>query len=135
MTIKNMVNIIMALYKGYNTVDNNTTKVRLEDTELIKRDLLNHFNIRKGEKLMRPDFGSVIWDALFEQMTDDLRDIIVDDVLEIVKYDPRIVAEKVLVDEYENGILIEIRVQYSNLNQTENLRLLFDQNINSVTYA
>lgn len=130
-----MVNIIMALYKGYNTVDNNTTKVRLEDTELIKRDLLNHFNIRKGEKLMRPDFGSVIWDALFEQMTDDLRDIIVDDVLEIVKYDPRIVAEKVLVDEYENGILIEIRVQYSNLNQTENLRLLFDQNINSVTYA
>lgn len=125
----------MALYKGYNTVDNNTTKVRLEDTELIKRDLLNHFNIRKGEKLMRPDFGSVIWDALFEQMTDDLRDIIVDDVLEIVKYDPRIVAEKVLVDEHENGILIEIRVQYSNLNQTENLRLLFDQNINSVTYA
>ena len=135
MLIKYMVNIIMALYKGYNTVDNNTTKVRLEDTELIKRDLLNHFNIRKGEKLMRPDFGSVIWDALFEQMTDDLRDIIVDDVLEIVKYDPRIVAEKVLVDEYENGILIEIRVQYSNLNQTENLRLLFDQNINSVTYA
>ena len=130
-----MVNIIMALYKGYNTVDNNTTKVRLEDTELIKRDLLNHFNIRKGEKLMRPDFGSVIWDALFEQMTDDLRDIIVDDVLEIVKYDPRIVAEKVLVDEYENGILIELQVQYSNLNQTENLRLLFDQNINSVTYA
>lgn len=125
----------MALYKGYNTVDNNTTKVRLEDTELIKRDLLNHFNIRKGEKLMRPDFGSVIWDALFEQMTDDLRDIIVDDVLEIVKYDPRIVAEKVLVDEYENGILIELQVQYSNLNQTENLRLLFDQNINSVTYA
>lgn len=135
MLIKYMVNIIMALYKGYNTVDNNTTKVRLEDTELIKRDLLNHFNIRKGEKLMRPDFGSVIWDALFEQMTDDLRDIIVDDVLEIVKYDPRIVAEKVLVDEYENGILIEIQVQYSNLNQTENLRLLFDQNINSVTYA
>ena len=130
-----MVNIIMALYKGYNTVDNNTTKVRLEDAELIKRDLLNHFNIRKGEKLMRPDFGSVIWDALFEQMTDDLRDIIVDDVLEIVKYDPRIVAEKVLVDEYENGILIELQVQYSNLNQTENLRLLFDQNINSVTYA
>ena len=135
MLIKYMVNIIMALYKGYNTVDNNTTKVRLEDTELIKRDLLNHFNIRKGEKLMRPDFGSVIWDALFEQMTDDLRDIIVDDVLEIVKYDPRIVAEKVLVDEYENGILIELQVQYSNLNQTENLRLLFDQNINSVTYA
>lgn len=130
-----MVNIIMALYRGYNTVGNNTTKVRSEDAELIKRDLLNHFNIRKGEKLMHPEFGSIIWDALFEQMTDDLRDVIVEDVVEIIRYDPRIVADKVLVDEYENGILIEIQVRYSNLNQTENLRLLFDQNISSVNYA
>ena len=125
----------MALYRGYNTVDNNTTKVRIEDSELIKRDLLNHFNIRKGEKLMRPDFGSIIWDALFEPMTDDLRDAIVEDVVDIVNYDPRIIADKVLVDEYQNGILIELQIRYSNLNQTENLKLLFDQNVNSVSYV
>lgn len=124
----------MALYKGYNTVDNNTTKTRLEDAELIKRDLINHFNIRKGEKLMRPDFGTIIWDALFEPLTEDLRDAIVEDVLEIIGYDPRIVADKVLVDEYENGILVEAQIRYSNLNQSENLRFLFDQNLNSVTY-
>jgi len=135
MPFKFMVNIVMALYRGYNTVNNNTTKVRIEDTELVKRDLLNHFNIRKGEKLMRPDFGSIIWDALFEQMTEDLRDAIVEDVVEIVNYDPRIIADKVLVDEYQNGILIELQIRYSNLNQTENLKLLFDQNVNSVTYA
>jgi phage baseplate assembly protein W len=134
MQIKNQVNIIMALYKGYNTVDNNTTKTRLEDAELIKRDLINHFNIRKGEKLMRPDFGTIIWDALFEPLTEDLRDAIVEDVLEIIGYDPRIVADKVLVDEYENGILVEAQIRYSNLNQSENLRFLFDQNLNSVTY-
>jgi len=125
----------MALYNGYNTVNNNSTKVRIEDSELIKRDLLNHFNIRKGEKLMRPDFGSIIWDALFEPMTEDLRDAIVDDVVEIVNYDPRIVADKVLVDEYQNGILIELQIRYNNQNQSENLRLLFDQNLNSVTYT
>ena len=135
MPFKNVVNINMALYRGYNTVDNNTTKVRIEDSELIKRDLLNHFNIRKGEKLMRPDFGSIIWDALFEPMTDDLRDAIVEDVVDIVNYDPRIIADKVLVDEYQNGILIELQIRYSNLNQTENLKLLFDQNVNSVSYV
>ena len=127
--------MFMALYKGYNTVDNNTTKTRLEDAELIKRDLSNHFNIRKGEKLMRPDFGTIIWDALFEPMTEDLRDAIVEDVLEIIKYDPRIVAETVLVDEYDNGILVEATIRYSNLNQTENMRFLFDQNSDSVTYS
>ena len=125
----------MSIYRGYNTVNNNTTKVRLEDAELIKRDLLNHFNIRKGEKLMRPDFGTIIWDALFEPLTEDLRDAIVEDVLEIIKYDPRIVADRVLVDEYENGILVEATIRYSNLNQSENLRLLFDQNSTSATYA
>ena len=125
----------MSIYRGYNTVNNNTTKVRLEDAELIKRDLLNHFNIRKGEKLMRPDFGTIIWDALFEPLTEDLRDAIVEDVLEIIKYDPRIVADRVLVDEYENGILVEATIRYSNLNQSENLRLLFDQNSNSASYA
>jgi phage baseplate assembly protein W len=135
MPIKNLVNIFMALYRGYNTINNNTTKVRLEDAELIKRDLLNHFNIRKGEKLMRPDFGTIIWDALFEPLTEDLRDAIVEDVVEIIKYDPRIVAERVLVDEYENGILVEATIRYSNLNQTENLRFLFDQNLNSVSYS
>lgn len=135
MPFKNLVNMFMAIYKGYNTVDNNTTKTRLEDAELIKRDLLNHFNIRKGEKLMRPDFGTIIWNALFEPLTEDLRDAIVEDVLEIIRYDPRIVADRVLVDEYENGILVEATIRYSNLNQSENIRLLFDQNSNSATYA
>lgn len=124
----------MALYKGYNTVNNKTTKTRLEDAELIKRDLLNHFNIRKGEKLMRPDFGTIIWDVLFEPMTEDLKDAIVEDVVEIINYDPRIVADKILVDQFKNGILIEAQIRYSNLNQTEVLKLAFDQKLNSVTY-
>lgn len=124
----------MALYRGYNTVDNQTTKTRLEDEELIKRDLINHFNIRKGEKLMRPDFGTIIWDALFEPMTDDLKDAIVENVVEIINYDPRIVAEKILVDEYEHGIIIEARIRYSNIDKTEELKLLFDQKQSTVSY-
>lgn len=117
----------MALYKGYNTVNNDTTKTRLEDAELIKRDLANHFNIRKGEKLMRPDFGTIIWDALFEPLTEDLRDAIVEDVTQIVNYDPRLIVEGILVDEYEQGILVEARVRFRNTNQVETLKLLFDQ--------
>jgi phage baseplate assembly protein W len=127
--------MFMALYKGYNTVDNKTTKTRLEDAELIKRDLINHFNIRKGEKLMRPEFGTIIWDALFEPMTEDLRDAIVDDVTRIINYDPRLVAESILVDEYEQGILVEARLRYSNNNQVEVLRLQFDQSSNNLYYT
>ena len=124
----------MALYRGYNTVNNQTAKTRIEDEELIKRDLINHFNIKKGEKLMRPEFGTIIWDVLFEPMTDDLKDAIVENVVEIINYDPRIVAEKILVDEYEHGIIIEARIRYSNIDKTEELQLLFDQKQNTVSY-
>lgn len=117
----------MALYRGYSTVGNVGPKTRLEDAPLIRQDLINHFNIRRGEKLMRPDFGTIIWDSLFEPLTDELRDAIIEDVNRIVNYDPRLIAESVLVDEYENGIIIEARLRYRNTNETENLKLQFDQ--------
>lgn len=117
----------MAIYRGYNTVGNITPKTRLEDIDLIKQDLINHFNIRRGEKLMRPGFGTIIWDSLFEPLTDDLRDAIVEDINQIVNYDPRCEAESVLVDDYEHGIIVEARIRIRNTNQTEVLRLQFDQ--------
>lgn len=119
----------MALYRGYNTVDNNTAKTRIEDADLIRRDLINHFNIRKGEKLMRPDFGTIIWDMLYEPLTEDVREAIVNDVKQVVNYDPRIIAEKILVDSYDNGILIELSIRFKNSNQSDVLNLKFDQDL------
>ena len=124
--------MFMALYKGYNTIGNKSTKTRLEDSELIKRDLMNHFNIRKGEKLMNIEFGTIIWDVLFEPLTEDLRDAIVEDVTEIANYDPRIITESVLVDEYKNGILVEVSIRYKNTSEVESMRFMFDQNQASV---
>ena len=97
-----------------------------------KRDLMNHFNIRKGEKLMNIEFGTIIWDVLFEPLTEDLRDAIVEDVTEIANYDPRIITESVLVDEYENGILVEVSIRYKNTSEVESMRFMFDQNQASV---
>ena len=42
----------MAMYIGFSTVDD-PEKYRLTDFALVKRDLQNHFAIRKGEKLMK----------------------------------------------------------------------------------
>ena len=64
-------------YKGFSTIDQ-TKKFRLTDFELVKQDLLNHFSIRKGEKLMNPNFGSIIWNMLFEPLTADVKSTIVE---------------------------------------------------------
>ena len=128
-------NVPSRAYRGTSTVNNSNKSFALYDIGLIKQDLLNHFHIRQGERLENPEFGCIIWDALFEPLTETLKEAIAKNVTQIVNYDPRIIADKVLVDEYQNGILIELQIRYSNLNQTENLKLLFDQNVNSVSYV
>lgn len=122
----------MALYNGYSTVSAKNNNVRLTDTDLIKQDLINHFNIRRGEKLMNPDFGTIIWDSLFEPFTETLRNNIYDDVTRIANSDPRLVVESVLVDQFDNGLILELRLLYVSTNQVENLKLTFDRDAGSL---
>lgn len=122
----------MAFYRGYSTVGVTFGSTRLEDMELIKRDLLNHFHIRKGEKLMDPSFGSIVWDHLYSPMTDDVKQALVDDVTEIVNSDPRTSVVNVILSEYELGIQIEIELFYAQFDQSEQLLLQFNGDSNSV---
>ena len=116
----------MSTYKGFSTY-NRSKKFRLTDFELVKQDLINHFNIRKGEKLMNPDFGTVIWDTLFNPLDQDTINIIQQDVRRIVAYDPRLAANNVLVTQYDQGIQIQLDLTYIPENQTGTLQFRFDQ--------
>ena len=120
----------MSLYRGYST-KSGSRKTRLHDSDLIKQDLINHFNIRRGEKLMNPDFGTIIWDSLFEPFTEQLKTSIIEDVTRIVGYDPRLKVDSVLVDQYDNGLILELRLLYTNTNELENLKLNFDRSMAS----
>tara|TARA_Y100000114_G_scaffold151978_1_gene169563 strand:- start:3948 stop:4325 length:378 start_codon:yes stop_codon:yes gene_type:complete len=117
----------VSVYRGYSTIGNTFKGVRVNDQELIKRDLLNHFAIRKGEKLMNPDFGSTINDLLMEPLTEDTKNIVIEEVTNIVNTDPRINAEQITLDEYENGIYVEAVIRYATTNEIETLRINFDR--------
>jgi len=120
------------LYKGFSTF-NRSKKFRVVDFELVKQDLINNFNIKKGEKLMQPNFGSVIWSLLFEPMTDVVRNQIVDDIKAVVNYDPRIGVRNINLTEFEHGIQIELDLVYLQTNQVSNLALQFDRNSQSIS--
>jgi phage baseplate assembly protein W len=115
------------IYKGFSTVNSTSNSPALYDIALIKQDLINHFHIRQGERLEQPTFGTIIWDMIFEPLTDDTKDLIIKNVEEIINYDPRLVAEQVIVTTYESGIQIECRLTYLPYNIQENLQLRFDQ--------
>ena len=122
------------LYRGMSSY-NRYKKYRVTDFELVKQDLINHFHIRKGEKLMQPNFGTIIWNMLFEPMTDAVRQTILDDVKTIAGYDPRISVQNILITEKDYGMQIEIDLVYIQTNQADRLQLQFDRNRQTLTQA
>ena len=114
------------IYKGFSTF-NRSKRYAVNDFELVKQDIFNHFNIRRGEKLMRPEFGTQIWDMLFEPYSLDTSDTIREEIKSICAYDPRVAVESVTVDEYEHGITVRISLLYKTTNQVGALSLQFDR--------
>jgi phage baseplate assembly protein W len=120
------------IYKGF-TSSRPSQNFKIYDFECIRQDLLNQFNTRKGERVMNPEFGTVIWDAIFEPLTESTKNAIVEDIRRILNSEPRIEPEAVKVDEYSSGILLELTVRYKVTNQSTNLKLSFDREIGLIS--
>jgi phage baseplate assembly protein W len=116
----------MFTYKGFSSKET-AKNYKLYDIDLVKQDLLNHFYIRKGEKLENPEFGTVIWDMLFEQFTEDVKNIIAKDVEDIINYDPRIAVNEVQIDSTDQGIRIQADIVYIPFNVNERMTFNFDR--------
>jgi hypothetical protein len=114
-------------YVGFSSINKNAENFKLFDFELIKQDLINLFNIRRGERLMNPEFGTVIWDLLFEPLTDEVKYTITQNVNAIINYDPRVSASEVIVTAYDTGIQIQCMLVYRPYNIQQALQLRFDQ--------
>lgn len=116
----------MAVYRGFSTKFRNKI-FKISDYELIKQDLINNFNTRKGERIMNPNFGTIIWDVLFDPFTEELRDAIQEDIIRIAASDPRIEIMQAIVTDFEHGIQIELDLRIKDTNELDTLLLTFDQ--------
>ena len=114
-------------FKGFSSkADQRNFKIY--DFECVKQDLINRLSIRKGERVENPEFGTIIYDCLFEPFTETLRDQILEDITANLNADPRIATEEILVTEEDHGIAIQATIKYIPLNITEKLQFKFDEN-------
>jgi phage baseplate assembly protein W len=116
-------------YVGYSSVNPNTLGTMLYDFDIIKQDIINQFNTRKGERVMNPEFGTIIWDLIFEPFTDDVKQALSDDISRICNSDPRAVPIQIDINEQEYGMLLEITLKYITADQTANMTLSFDKKL------
>jgi phage baseplate assembly protein W len=124
----------MATYLGFST-NPKFKNFKVTDFELAVEDLLNHFNIRVGEKLMNPTFGCIVWDMLFENFTDEVRQLVVENIGAIVDAEPRLNLNSITADEYDQGLQVNLELQYVNSPLATSLSVFFDQNSSQIYVA
>jgi phage baseplate assembly protein W len=116
----------MATFIGFNTINQNK-KFTLVDFELIKRDLLNAFNIRQGQIPGRPEYGTRLWDLVFENLEQSVERAIIEEIQRVAGSDPRIYLQAVNLYPQDNGILVDIEITIVPSNNSEILSIFFDQ--------
>ena len=116
-----------SLFKGYSSIGKSKPFTQMTDHELIKRDILNQFNTRLGERVMRPTFGSRLWDYIFEPFDQLTKDAIIDDANNVVRSDPRVQIVSTTVQEFEHGIIISFQLTYVPFNTVDSFILGFDR--------
>ena len=114
------------VFSGFSTQGRTFKNPKLYDIELVKQDLLNHFNIRKGEKLENPDFGTNIYALIFDPLDQENKNLIIQEIEDVVLYDPRVQLDQVEVNEFEHGIQVKISLLYIGYGSGESIDLLFD---------
>lgn len=125
------IQMVSPIYKfsGFSSKTEDFYPVRLHDIELAKQDLLNEIYTRKGERLMNPTFGSIVWEMLFDPLTDQSQIDIRNDMIRIVKRDPRwnLIEVNSRQDTDANSITVQIDLTYVPTTEPVQLLALFEE--------
>jgi phage baseplate assembly protein W len=106
---------------------NPTRKFRLLDQELVIRDLLNALNTPQGQLPGKPEYGTNIWNFIFEPNVFDVQTQLEEELKRVISLDPRLILNYVTCYPTENGILIELEIAVSLFNDPIQLSILFDK--------
>jgi phage baseplate assembly protein W len=124
---KKLNGVNFQIFKGFSSRAENSN-FKLYDFECVKQDLINRLSVRKGERVENPDFGTIVYDVIFEPLTDAVKQAVAEDITQQLNADPRISTEEIIVSESEQGISVQASITYVPYNITEKLTLAFDEN-------
>jgi phage baseplate assembly protein W len=109
---------------------NTGRKFRLVDEPLVVNDFVNAINIKQGEKVGQPGYGTTLWGFVFEPNTSSVQFQLETEIRRIASLDPRLILNSVKAFPQENGILLELEIAVAPFNQAQLLSLFLDQGTN-----
>lgn len=116
------------LYRGFSTKARTGIDTRIFDIELVQADLLNKFETRLGERVGRPDEGSIIHDLLFEPIDSRTEALITADAERIINEDPRVELIDMVVNfTPDTGtIQLDLTLQFVEFDMNDSFTVTFE---------
>ena len=112
-------------FVGFNTVGQPAPPYSLTNIELVKRDINNHFATPKGSRVMLPNFGTSIYDYLFDPFDEYTKNIIIEDAVNVVKSDPRVELISIDVYQEEHALNVVLILLFQPESVTDNMFVTF----------
>lgn len=105
-------------------------KYRLVDEQLVIQDFVNALNIRRGQKVGQPEYGTTLWDFVFDPNTADVQFQLESELKRVASSDPRMQLNSVRAFPQDQGILVEIEMAVSPFNNALDLSVFLGHNTN-----
>ena len=124
----------MPTFVGFNTQEQ-YKKFTLLDADLVKQDFVNALNIRQGQLTGRPQYGTLMWDNLFESQTNETQRAITKEIQRVAGQDPRIQISQIQIFPQENGVLVQVELAVIPSTDAERLSIFFNQQTRRASYV
>tara|TARA_B110000503_G_scaffold45254_2_gene74025 strand:+ start:4319 stop:4690 length:372 start_codon:yes stop_codon:yes gene_type:complete len=100
------------IYKGFSTVGQVRAPYTLIDGDLIKADLLNELYTKRGERVMRPTYGTRIWDILMNPLDQYVVSEIKEEIERVVGKDTRVEMTDIFTAVLDHTISITLHLKF-----------------------
>lgn len=117
------------VFKGFASPIVGNTET-LYDVDLVRQDLINHFNTKKGERAFNASYGFIGWDLIFEIEGYDVQNLLEADCRRIVSEDPRLELLAITIGVSSQLYQINMTLKYVQLETVQDLTIVFDARSN-----
>lgn len=102
------------------------------DTNAVKQSLKNIFEWRRGERILDPLFGNIIYDYVYEPINDITIRNLRDGIIRMLQYEPRInvISLDITPSEDQNTIYVIVKYIIPKLNIIDSYSI----NVNIVSF-
>ena len=120
------------IYKGFSTVGKIRPPYAISNEDVVKTDLLNELYTRRGERVMRPNYGTIVYDLLMNPLDDYIEQEIREEVARICTKDPRVEIEQIFTQVIDHTIRVQVKLLLKPFLDEETLLVEYIQASNEI---